>query len=88
MTLTDYMYQEKREEEDLPASIQQLEEMHEEGLITATRNGTENTKTNRMTISRKQKWEEKQLCGRFKRLINDIPREKAWAWRRKGKLSL
>ena len=27
---------------------------------------------NRMTITRKQKWVEKQLYGRFKRLINNI----------------
>ena len=25
-----------------------------------------------MTITRKQKWEEKQLYGRFKRLINNM----------------
>ena len=29
-----------------------------------------------MTISRKQKWKEKQLHGRFKQLINDISEEK------------
>ena len=32
-------------------------EKPEWGLITATRNNTDNTKTNRMTITRKQKWE-------------------------------
>ena len=36
-----------------------------------------------MTITRKQKWEEKQLYGRFKRLINNIPHEKNWTWLRK-----
>ena len=39
------------------ASIQRLEdyiEKHEGGLITATRNNTDNTKSNRMTITRKQ----------------------------------
>ena len=46
------------------------------GLITATRNDTDNTKTIRMTIIRKQKWEEKQLYGRFKRLISNISHEK------------
>ena len=30
-------------------------EKHEGGLITATRNETENTKTNRMTITKKRK---------------------------------
>ena len=80
------MYQEKRREEDLPASktsvdssIQQLEdyiEKHERGPITAIRNNTDNTIDNRMTRTRKQKWEEKQLYGRFKRLINNISHEK------------
>ena len=38
----------------------------------------------RMTITRKQKWEEKQLYGRFKRLINNISHEKTWTWLTKG----
>ena len=76
--MTDYMYQKRREEYNLPAwndnvdaSIQRFEdyrEKHEGGLITAPGN----TKTNRMTIIRKQKCEEKQLYGRFKRLISNI----------------
>ena len=37
-----------------------------------------------MTITKKQKWEEKQLYGRFKRLINDISHEKTWTWLRNG----
>ena len=37
-----------------------------------------------MTIRRKQRWGEKQLNGRFKRLINDISHEKTWTWPRKG----
>ena len=37
-----------------------------------------------MTITRKQKWEEKQLYGRFKRLINNISQNKTWTWLRKG----
>ena len=41
-------------------------------------------KANRMTITRKQKWEEKQLCGCFKRLINNISHDKTWMWLRKG----
>ena len=80
-TWADYMYQEKRKEKDLPASktavstsIQRLEdyiEKHERGLITAIRNNTDNTIDNRMTKTRKQKWEGKQLHGRFKRRINN-----------------
>ena len=42
------------------------------------------TKTNRTKIARKQKWEEKQLYGRFKRLPSDISHEKTWTWLRKG----
>ena len=37
-----------------------------------------------MTITRKQKWEGKQLYRRFKRLINNISHEKTWTWLRKG----
>ena len=40
---------------------------------------------NRMTITRKQKWEGKQLYGRFKRLQN-ISHDKTWAWLRKGNI--
>ena len=57
-------------------------EKHDGGLITATKNDT----NNRMRIIRKQKWEEKQLYGRFKRLINNIPHEKTYMWLRKGNL--
>ena len=39
-----------------------------------------------MTITRKQKWEGKQLYGRFKRLINNISHDKTWTWLRKGNL--
>ena len=41
---------------------------------------------NRMTITRKQKWEEKQLYGRFKQLINNISHDKTWTWLRKETL--
>ena len=49
-------------EDSVDASIQQLKdyiEKHKGGLITTTRNNTDNMKTNRMIITRKQKWEEK-----------------------------
>ena len=74
-------------EDSVDASIQRLEdyiEKHEGGLITAIRNNTDNTIDNRMTKTRKQKWEEKQLHGRFKRLINNIFHDKTWTWLRKG----
>ena len=68
-------------EDSVDVSIQRLEdyiEKHEGGLITAIRNDSDNTTDNRMIIIRKQKWEEKQLYGRFKRLINNISPEKTW----------
>ena len=48
-------------EDSVDALIQWLEdyiEKHKGGLTTATRNDTDNTKTNRTTITRKQKCEE------------------------------
>ena len=59
--------------------MQRLEDYikkYEGGLITVAKNDTDHTVTNRMTITRKQKWEEKQLYGRFKRLINNTSHEK------------
>ena len=43
-----------------------------------------NTMANRRTITRKQKWKEKQLNGRFNRQINNISLKKIWTWLRKG----
>ena len=66
-------------EDSVDASIQRLEDYikkYEGRLITATRNDTDNTMASRMTITRKQKWEERQLHGRFKRLINNISHRK------------
>ena len=71
------------------ASLKQLQdytEKYEGGLITAITNDTDNMKTNRMTITRKQKWEEKQLYGRFKQLISNISNVKTWTRLRKGNL--
>ena len=66
--------------------LEDYTEKHEGGLITAIRNDSDNTIDNRMTITRKQKWEERQLYGRFKLLISNIPHEKTWTWQRKGTL--
>ena len=76
-------------EDSVDASIQRLEdyiEKHERGLITVISNDTDNTIDDRMTTTRKQKWEKKQLYGRFKRLINNISPQKNWTWQRKGNL--
>ena len=51
-------------EDSVDKSVQRLEDYtqkHGGGIITATRNDTDNTKTNRMARTRKQKWEKKQL---------------------------
>ena len=67
-------------EDRVHASIRRLEDYidkHERGLITAIRNNTDNTKDNRLTITRKQKWEEKQFNGRFKPLIHNISHDLA-----------
>ena len=76
-------------EDSVDASIQQFEdyiEKHERRLITAIRNDTDNTIDDKMTTTRKQKWEKKQLYVRFKRLINNISHQKTWTWQRKGNL--
>ena len=76
-------------EDSVDPSIQRLEdyiEKHEGELLTATRNDIDNTMDNGMRITRKQKWEEKQLCGRFKRLINNISHEKNLDLAQKRKL--
>ena len=49
-------------EDSVDTSIQRLEDYmqkHDGGLITDIRNDTNNTIDNRMTITRKQKWEGK-----------------------------
>ena len=51
-------------EDSVEASIQRLEEYtekHERGLITASRNDTDNTIDDRMTTTWKQKWEKTTL---------------------------
>ena len=64
-------------------SIQWLEdylERHKGRLIAATRNNSDDMRINRTKITRKQKREDKQLYGCFKRLTNDIVHEKKWMW--------
>ena len=76
-------------EDSVDASIHRLEDYiqkHDERLIRAIRNDTDNTMDNRMTISRKQKWEGKQLYGRFKRQIHIISHDKTWTWLTKWNL--
>ena len=75
--------------DSVDASIQRLEDYiakHGRGLITALRNNTDNTIDDRMTTTRKQKCEKKQLYGSFKRLINNISHQKTLTWLKKGNL--
>ena len=61
-----------RIEDNVDASIQRLEvyiKKHDGVLITTIKNDTDNTINNRITLTRKQKWEGKQLYGRF---LNDL----------------
>ena len=74
-------------ENSVDSSIQRLEdyvEKHEGGQITAIKTDMDNKVTKRMSITRKQKWEGKQLYGRLKRLINNVSYDKTWTWRGKG----
>ena len=78
-------------EDSFDALIQRLEDyIQKRGgrLITATRNNSDNTRINRTTVARKEKWEEKQLYGRFKQLISCISHENTWTWQRKGNLKI
>ena len=91
----DWLYVSRKErgrgltstEDSVDVSIQWLDnyiEKHEGGLITSLINDTDSTMANKMTITGKQKWEEKQLYGRFKRLINNISHKKVWTRLRNG----
>ena len=62
-------------QDNVDTAIQRLEdyiEKHGGKLTTATREDTDNTSINRTKITRKQKWEEKQLDELFKRQTGEI----------------
>ena len=63
-----------------------IEDTVERGLITTNRNDTDNRIDERETTTWKQKWEGKQLYGRFKRLINSILHQKNLDLAKKRKL--
>ena len=74
-------------EDSVDESTHRFEEYiqeHDGGLIRAIRNGTDNTMDKGMRITRKQKWQEKHLYVRFKRLISTISHDNTWTWLRKG----
>ena len=77
-------------QDNVDASIRRFEDLIKKTrgrLITATGNNTDNTGINWTTITRKQKWEEKQLYGYFKRQTSEISHLKTWTWLRKGNLT-
>ena len=94
--MTDYIYLEKRFGRGLAsikytvdAFIQLLEdyiEKYKRGLITTIGNDTDNTIDERVTTTKEQKLEGKQIYDRFKRLINNISQQKTCIWLRKGNL--
>ena len=90
MTLTDYMCQEK-EEEDLPAlkTVLTIRRLHRKargktGHIHQKQYWLHEEEQN--GNNQKGKGEEKQFYGRFKRLTSDILHEKTWTWLRKWNL--
>ena len=72
----------------LDATIQEVyTQKSKERLIAAARNSNCNTWTSRNTTkTRKQKWEEKQLYGYFKRQTTEIVHVKCWPFLRRGNL--
>ena len=77
-------------EDSLDPSTQRLKDyIQNRGgrMITATRNNTKDTRISRPTITRKRKWEEKQLYEHYERLKSDISHEKTWTRLKKGNLN-
>ena len=61
-------------EDSVDTSIQRLENFMKNcggRLITVARNNSDDTRITVTEIARKQKWEEKQIYGRFKRITSD-----------------
>ena len=76
-------------ENSVDTSIRRFEyfiKKSKERIVSVTRNSRDYIKTNRTTIPSKQKLEEKQLYGYFKRQTQEILYENTWIWLRKGNL--
>ena len=68
-------------EDSVNGSLQGLKDYvkkSKEGLIIVANNSIDNTRTSKITITKKQKVEEKQLYGYFKRQIGEISLEETW----------
>ena len=63
-----------------------LHKKSKEGLIKTTRNVSGKIMIYRKTVTRIQKWEDKQLYGKFKRHTSEFSNEKTLLWLRKGNL--
>ena len=92
----DILYVSKKEwgwrsvriENSVDTSIRETEEnikkIKERLIMTSASNNTDNKRTNRTTSARKQKRDEKQLFGYFKRQPSKISLERTWPWLLKG----
>ena len=93
MTLTDYMCQVKKEEEDLAALKTVLAQQYND-FKTAHKSVKKTDYSHQKQYwphedqqnGNNLKWEDEKLYGRFKRLISNIPLQKTCTWLRKGNL--
>ena len=69
-----------------PHDVSKSAKKSKERPITATRNNTDNIRINKTTITKKQKWEEKQQYGYFKQQTSEMSYIKTWTWLRKRTL--
>ena len=90
-----YMCPEKKREDSPTLKIAWLHQYDDlnntlkrkkKGIITAASNSSDNIRTNKTNITRKQKWEEKQQYKYFKWLTDEILHDKIWTWLWKGNL--
>ena len=72
-------------EDSVHASLQKLVD-YPKKIKEGLNNFADSIRTNRITIIMRQKWEEEQLYGVFKRQTGEISHEKTWKWRRKETL--
>ena len=74
-------------EDSIDSTMRGLEnynEKREKRLISVTISSTDNVRTNQTKITKKQKWEEKQLYGYFKQQTVEISHEKICTGLTKG----
>ena len=75
--------------DDSTQGLEDYFKMNKERLITASNKSIGNIRTDRKTTkTKKQKWDEKQLYGYFKRQTSDIVHKRTCAWLKKGNLDI